>query len=156
MLTAAALSLSILASTSVVNVPLFGPSTAEAAITTGDRLVGNAEWYYGKVTYVFGSRDLANLRLDCSSFTQLVYKNLNISIPWGSKAQAAKGRYVSRSSLQKGDLVFFRTHGSAIDHVAIYQGGGRIIHNLPNRGIVSSNMNDSYWSSRYVTARHIR
>ena len=48
-----------------------------------------------------------------------------VSLPHSSSAQYSSTRHVSISDLQPGDLVFYY---SPISHVAIYIGGGRIIH----------------------------
>jgi cell wall-associated NlpC family hydrolase len=48
-----------------------------------------------------------------------------VSLPHSSSAQRGYGVPVSEANLQPGDLVFYY---SPISHVAIYIGGGRIIH----------------------------
>jgi lipoprotein Spr len=54
----------------------------------------------------------------------------NISLPRGSRAQSGAGKFVEKNSLKPGDLVFFsvRTRGK-INHVGIYIGQGKFIHN---------------------------
>src|SRR3972149_11592452 len=48
--------------------------------------------------------------LDCSSFTQHVYKQAGIDIPRSSIAQATTGSEVTlRKDLMPGDLIFFRS-----------------------------------------------
>lgn len=64
---------------------------------------------------------------DCSGFTMSVYAQFGYSLPHSSAAQAGCGRSVSLSSLQPGDLIFYR-NGSRIGHVAMYIGGGRVVH----------------------------
>ena len=94
---------------------------------------------------------------DCSGLAQYVFKNgANISLPRNSKAQASVGRAVSKSNLQPGDLVFFNTSGSGISHLGIYIGNNQMIH-APSSGkkIQIVDITQSYWSSRYVTARRI-
>ena len=55
--------------------------------------------------------------------------------------KASCGRSVSLSSLQPGDLLFYK-NGSRIGHVAIYIGGGRVVHASNSRdGIKISNYN---------------
>lgn len=94
---------------------------------------------------------------DCSGLTYYVYKNAaGITLPRNSSAQASAGTYVSRSNLKPGDLVFFNTSGSGISHVGIYIGNDEMIH-APSSGktISTVKITQSYWSSRYVTARRI-
>lgn len=76
---------------------------------------------------------------DCSGFTMRIYEKFGYSLPHSSAAQAGYGRSVSMSSLQPGDLLFYK-HGSSIGHVAMYIGGGRIVHAAGKKwGIVTAN-----------------
>ncbi|MFF1292007.1 MULTISPECIES: NlpC/P60 family protein [unclassified Streptomyces] len=65
---------------------------------------------------------------DCSGLMQAAYRSAGISLPRTTYAQIDTGRRVARSELLPGDLVFFY---SAISHVGIYVGNGRMIH-APN------------------------
>lgn len=76
--------------------------------------------------YVWGGSSLTN-GADCSGFTMAVYAQFGYSLPHSSGAQAGCGRSVSFSNLQPGDLIFYRNGGS-IGHVAMYIGGGRVVH----------------------------
>lgn len=71
--------------------------------------------------YVAGGTSLTN-GADCSGFTQSVYKQYGYSIPRTSTAQRSAGREVSYAEAQPGDLICYA------GHVAIYLGGGRIVH----------------------------
>ena len=64
-----------------------------------------------------------------------VFANYGISLPHSSRAQANCGTKISASDAQPGDL-FFYGNGSSINHVAIYIGGGRVVHaSSPKSGI---------------------
>jgi len=76
--------------------------------------------------YVWGGTSLTN-GADCSGFTMSVYAQFGYSLPHSSAAQSGCGRSVSLSNLQPGDLIFYR-NGSRIGHVAMYIGGGRVVH----------------------------
>ncbi|WP_261381704.1 C40 family peptidase [Paenibacillus cremeus] len=124
--------------------------------TIGGKIVDTALSFQGKVTYQFGVRDIPNLILDCSSFTQYVFKLNGKSIPWSSKLQGNLGTYVPKAGLQPGDLVFFSVNvPNEINHVGIYIGNGQFISNLPNKGVVISNLNSTHWTSHYITARRV-
>ena len=70
-----------------------------------------------------------------------VFANYGISLPHSSKAQANCGTKISTSEAQPGDL-FFYGNGSSINHVAIYIGGGQVVHaSSPKTGIRISNSN---------------
>ncbi|MGY1805730.1 transglycosylase SLT domain-containing protein [Blastococcus sp. SYSU D00922] len=100
-----------------------GPATAsESAV------VAQAQKYLG-VPYLWGGTDPAK-GLDCSGFTQLVYKNLGIDLPRTSSQQATSGQAVaSLADARPGDLVFFdySSGRAGIDHVGIYIGDGKMI-----------------------------
>ncbi|MFD0695155.1 C40 family peptidase [Paenibacillus sp. GCM10027628] len=161
------LSLSLLTTGSI----LFNPQSAHANTVSGnataaysatssskaDQIVRTAESYIGKVRYGYGVRDTNRLILDCSAFTQLVFKQNGISIPWGSKAQTSVGtRVYSKANLKKGDLVMFSvgTPGR-INHVGIYVGNGKFISNTTSSGVVINDMNSGYWKNRFIEGRHL-
>ena len=109
-------------------------STSSASSATGSAtasegaVVAEAEKYLG-VPYLWGGTDPAK-GLDCSGFTQLIYKNLGIDLPRTSSQQATSGQAVaSLDDARPGDLVFF-DHSSSragIDHVGVYIGNGKMI-----------------------------
>lgn len=89
--------------------------------------------------YVWGGTSLTR-GADCSGFVLSVFRNYGISLPHSSRAQANCGTAVSMSELKPGDLVFYG-NGSGINHVAIYAGGGQVVHaSNPRTGITISNM----------------
>ena len=80
--------------------------------------------------------------LDCSSFTQYVYKQIGIDMPRSTLLQAAHaGREIELTTkLEVGDLLFFRGSKGHYDdslfpkkeiyigHVALYAGDNKAIH----------------------------
>lgn len=92
--------------------------------------------------YVYGGTSLTN-GADCSGFVQSIYKHFGYNIPRTARAQASAGRAVSFNNLQPGDLVFYSGDGGAsITHVAMYIGGGKIIHaQTPAKGIGITSVN---------------
>ena len=91
---------------------------------------------------------------DCSGLTYWCYKQLGISIPRTSLEQSKSGKSVSKSDLQPGDLVFFKTTSAPVGHVGMYIGNGQFIH-APNKSkpVKVDSLSSSYYSSRYVNAR---
>lgn len=96
-------------------------------------LVSYATQFVGN-PYVWGGTSLTR-GADCSGFVLSVFANYGISLPHSSKAQANCGTKIAASDAQPGDL-FFYGNGSSINHVAIYIGGGRVVHaSSPKSGI---------------------
>ena len=97
-------------------------------------LVEYAKQFVGN-PYVWGGTSLTK-GADCSGFVLSVYKKFGVKLPHYSGAQANSGTKISSSDLQPGDLVFYANSSGTINHVAIYIGGGRVVHaSSPTQGI---------------------
>lgn len=93
--------------------------------------------------------------VDCSAFVQITFRSkLGVDLPRTTEELAREGERVSRSELQAGDLVFFKT-GFRQRHVGIYMGGKRFLHASTSRGVMTSSLNNVYWKERYWKARRI-
>ena len=107
---------------------------AESLISYAKQFIGNK--------YVWGGTSLSN-GTDCSGFTLRVFQKFGYSLPRTSAEQAGCGSSVKLSELKPGDLVFYK-RGGRVHHVAIYIGGGQIVHAAGAKwGIITSNMNYS-------------
>lgn len=90
--------------------------------------------------YVWGGTSLTK-GADCSGFVQSIFKKYGVSLPRTSQTQANVGTRIQYSEIQPGDLIFY-AKGGTINHVAIYIGGGQVIHaSSPKTGIKISNYN---------------
>ncbi|WP_248931026.1 C40 family peptidase [Paenibacillus hamazuiensis] len=148
----ATLSLSLLFAGGAVALP-----TSAHAATLAERIIDTGDNYM-HTPYKFGAPAGSTRVFDCSSFTQYIFKKHGISLPRTSKQQSKVGRYVPRSQLQKGDLVFFstRSSGGKVGHVGVYIGNGKILHTFGNpQGVTISNMKSGWWSNHYITARRV-
>jgi cell wall-associated NlpC family hydrolase len=93
--------------------------------------------------------------VDCSSLTQIVFRDFfDLDLPRHTTAQLQAGSGVRRSAIQPGDLIFFRTSRGVL-HVGIAMGGGDFLHASVSSGVMISNINESYWSGRYLGARRV-
>ena len=107
-----------------------------------------AKQYVGN-RYVWGGTSLTK-GADCSGFVLSVFRNYGVSLPHSSVAQANCGTRISVSEAQPGDLIFYG-NGKRINHVAIYIGGGRVVHaSNPRTGIIISN---AYYRSPVCATR---
>lgn len=89
--------------------------------------------------YVWGGTSLTK-GADCSGYVLSIFKKYGISLPHSSVAQAGSGTAIKVSEAQPGDLIFYG-NGRSINHVAIYIGGGQVIHaSNPKTGIRISNV----------------
>ncbi len=106
--------------------------------------------------YVWGATGQRNT-FDCSGFTNYVYKKNGINIPRTSINQSKFGKFVSRSNLKKGDLVFFDTskrRKGYVNHVGIYLGNGKFIHaSSAKKKVVITSLSKKFYSQRYKGAR---
>lgn len=110
-----------------------GPGSSAVVSATRTAIVAYAKQFLGN-PYVYGGTSLTN-GTDCSGFTQGVYAHFGITTGRSSRDQADKGKEIAVSSVQPGDLLFY-ANGDYINHVAIYIGGGQVIHaSTPTTGI---------------------
>ena len=111
-----------------------GPGSAELASATRTAIVAYAKQFLGN-PYVYGGTSLTE-GADCSGFTMKIFEHFGISTGRSSRDQAAKGKEIPIDSVQPGDLLFYAS-GDYINHVALYIGGGQIIHaSTPKNGIM--------------------
>lgn len=91
--------------------------------------------------YVWGGTSLTK-GADCSGFVLSVFKKYGVTLSHHSGTQANEGTKISRDELQAGDLIFYANSSGTINHVAIYIGGGQVIHaSSPKSGIKISKYN---------------
>ncbi len=91
---------------------------------------------------------------DCSGLTMGAWAAGGTSLPHYSVAQYDQSTPISASSLQAGDLVFWGSSSSpsSIYHVALYIGGGQIIH-APRTGRPVTLESMYYWITPNFYAR---
>ena len=66
--------------------------------------------------------------IDCSGFTQMVYKINNIRLDRDASQQANQGTLISKKEIKSGDLAFFGETENSITHVGIMLNKTKIIH----------------------------
>ena len=122
-------------------------TSSSSSGVTGSDVVAYAKQFLG-YKYVYGGSSPSGF--DCSGFTSYVYKHFGYSLNRTSSGQRSNGIAVDKSNLKAGDILCFT------GHVGMYIGGGSFIHaSNPSGGVKISNLSESYYQSRYITARRI-
>lgn len=97
--------------------------------------------------YQYGG--LSKRGIDCSGFVQITFQNqFGRHLPRTTQQQAKVGSAISKSQLQAGDLVFFKT-GYNKRHVGIALGNSEFMHASTSKGVIISNLENSYWLKHY-------
>ncbi|MEO0311440.1 MAG: hypothetical protein RIQ89_1097 [Bacteroidota bacterium] len=100
--------------------------TKTFAIADKSLLMENA-YMYLNAPYLWGGR--TPFGIDCSGFTQQVYKLCGIKILRDASQQATQGRTLNNlNESLPGDLAFFQNKDQKIIHVGIILPGNKIIH----------------------------
>ena len=94
--------------------------TSKTSSNSGESVVSYAKQFIG-TKYTYGGTS-PSTGFDCSGFTSYVYRHFGVSLPRTSGGQSGVGTAVTKANLQVGDLVIYS------GHVAIYLGGGNVIH----------------------------
>ena len=126
-------------------------NSSSSSNSIGEKLVNLAKGKLG-CKYVWGATGPNTF--DCSGLMLWCHKQLGITIPRTSLAQSKSGKSVSKSDLQVGDLIFWKTTSAEVGHVGMYVGNNQFIH-APNKSkpVKYDSLDNSYYKSRYVRAR---
>lgn len=112
------------------------------ATATASRVLGIADQYVG-VKYTWGG-NTPQSGFDCSGFTKWVFGKQGIQLPRTSREQSRAGQGVPLdfAAMLPGDIILFAEPDEEISHVAIYVGGGEIIHSSSGyHGVTYTDLN---------------
>ena len=122
--------------------------------TDNTKMLRTAAYGFLGTRYRFGGSSRSGI--DCSSFVQHVFRELEVALPRTAREQFEIGNEVAPGDLQKGDLIFFHTYASYPSHVGIYLGNNKMIHaSSRDRRVVISPMNTSYYRAHFIGAKRI-
>jgi Cell wall-associated hydrolases (invasion-associated proteins) len=94
--------------------------------------------------------------IDCSGLVYEIFRTSFAQIlPRSTFTQIKVGKPVSKNSLKPGDLVFFKTSRNGRLHVGIYIEDKIFLHVSEKKGVILSNLDDTYWGKTYFKAKRV-
>lgn len=126
-------------------VPAAQPAAPE--INKSDSIIASAKKHMG-TPYLWGGTSPAGF--DCSGFIQHAFAQNGKTLPRTVAQMWDKGEKVPKP--EKGDLVFFETR-TGPSHAGIYLGSNKFLHSGASTGVTVTDMDNSYWKSRYLGAK---
>ncbi|EPZ43224.1 hypothetical protein N007_13730 [Alicyclobacillus acidoterrestris ATCC 49025] len=100
--------------------------------------------------------DPSSVSLDASGFVQYIFGKAGVQLPRTIAEQAQVGTMIARSQLETGDLVFYNLYGQ--NGTATFDGiyiGNQQFAAVTSHGLMTVNMNDSYWSNKFLYGRRV-
>lgn len=133
-----------------VSLPATSTSSADKIIDLASSMIGKAKFGY--------DYNENSLTFTSAGFTYYVYKKQGIDLKNKLASQQAQaGKTVQKSSLQKGDLIFFSSNngGTQITQTGIYIGNNQYISLHTNGSVVKESLDSTWAKQNYVTARRV-
>jgi len=138
---------------SVLGAAIVLTSGATSTYAASSTSISSAVSQVSGTPYKYGGTTTAGF--DCSGFTRYIFKKFGVTLARTAASQAQQGTTVAKSNLRVGDLVFFNTTGRGISHVGFYVGNGKFANSSSSKGVSIASLSNSYWASRYVTAKRV-
>ena len=103
--------------------------------------------WYGTI-YKYGGADKHGI--DCSHFAAKLYADVyKKTITGPANFIEQETVYVKLTDVQEGDLVFFKINGDKVSHVGVYVGDNKFVHASTKRGVIISDLNESYYKKYF-------
>jgi len=97
---------------------------------------------------------------DCSGFVLNVYRSVYGKNLARNSADMLRlnCRSIPMQNLREGNLVFFATNRNSrrVSHVGVYLKDGKFAHASSSRGVIISNLNETYYRQRWVSGGVVR
>lgn len=88
--------------------------------------------------------------IDCSGFVSEIYKNVYCTeLSGGSRDIFKLTKPVNKTSLQEGDLLFFKIKKGNISHVGVYLGNNKFAHATTKIGVTISDLDEPYYKKYF-------
>lgn len=95
--------------------------------------------------------------IDCSGFVSLLENEVyERSVPRTAKAMAEQVKRKYEQELNEGDLVFFDFEGQKFSHVGVYLHNSKFVHVSTSKGVIISNLKDSWYYKYFSRAGSIK
>jgi cell wall-associated NlpC family hydrolase len=132
------------------------PSAATSKIVVN--IIEHAKTFEG-TRYKYGGTTKKGM--DCSGLVVTAFKKEDILLPRTTSDLSKRGDWIDVKEVKEGDLLFFATkkNNRRVNHVGIVTssrpGHVEFIHASTSRGVMISNLAESYWYLAYVQARRV-
>lgn len=111
------------------------------------------EWY--GVPYKYGGKNKNGI--DCSNFTSTLYSTIyGKSISGSSASIYEQCKTISISSLEEGDLVFFKIDGNKISHIGVYLQNNKFVHATTKKGVMIDDLDETYYKKYFYKAGRLK
>ncbi|MFT4611362.1 MAG: cell wall-associated NlpC family hydrolase [Glaciecola sp.] len=133
-------------------------SPSAATSKTVVNIIEHAKTFEG-TRYKYGGTTKKGM--DCSGLVVTAFKKEDILLPRTTSDLSKRGNWIDVKNVKEGDLLFFATkkNNRKINHVGIVTssrpGHVEFIHASSSRGVMISNLDESYWYLAYVQARRV-
>ncbi|MDD5571227.1 MAG: C40 family peptidase [Bacteroidales bacterium] len=136
---------------------IFEGQTVDKSKLKNRNNIAETAYMYLNAPYLWGGR--SPFGIDCSGFTQMVFKINGMKLLRDASQQASCGDALSfPDEAQQGDLAFFENDEKKIIHVGIILGKSQVIHasgkvridKIDNRGIFNSELNNYTHTLKFI------
>lgn len=137
--------------------PTVSKPSSTASTTSADKVVNFANSLTNKTKFGYGYNE-NTLTFTGAGFTYYVYKKQGIDLKSKLASQQAQaGTAVSKSNLQKGDLLFFSLDNkrTKINQTGIYIGGNQFISLSTSGKVVQQSLSSTWATQNFVKARRV-
>lgn len=115
-----------------------------------ERVIHTAKKQIG-TRYVWGGAS-PKTGFDCSGLVQHSIKTgADVKVPRTAAQQYKVAVKVPGNEASRGDLIFFKTTGNAVNHVGIYLGDNKFVHAPRTGRKITTSKLSAYWKQRFVS-----